>query len=167
MRQSNSCSTPAPRSSAAKQWFEELAQKKRNLPRCLGSIVTCGKTPTTATWSAPEPLKNCCLYTIKTNSKTNRSHVSQPASASKVALMNDLEAHHCITPEQWTMLLCNVSFISASKLSVQELNQFTGIKLLTSSFLEIFDSCSKRPMEDNYPLAPSPSADAHSTKVHD
>jgi len=32
MRQSNGCSTPAPRSRAAKQWFEELAQKmKKNL----------------------------------------------------------------------------------------------------------------------------------------
>ena len=30
MRQSNGCSTPAPRSSAAKQWIEELAQKKKN-----------------------------------------------------------------------------------------------------------------------------------------
>jgi len=28
MRQLNGCSTPAPRSSAAKQWFEQLAQKK-------------------------------------------------------------------------------------------------------------------------------------------
>jgi len=27
-RQSNGCSTPAPRSSAAKQWLEELAQKE-------------------------------------------------------------------------------------------------------------------------------------------
>jgi len=27
MRQSNGCSIPASRSSAAKQWFEELAQK--------------------------------------------------------------------------------------------------------------------------------------------
>jgi len=29
MRQSNVCSTPGPRSSAAKQWFEELAQKMK------------------------------------------------------------------------------------------------------------------------------------------
>jgi len=28
MRQTNDCSTPAQRSSAAKQWLEELAQKK-------------------------------------------------------------------------------------------------------------------------------------------
>jgi len=30
MRQSKGCSIPAPRSTAAKQWFEELAQKKKN-----------------------------------------------------------------------------------------------------------------------------------------
>jgi len=28
MRQPNGCSTPAPRSSATKQWFEQVAQKK-------------------------------------------------------------------------------------------------------------------------------------------
>jgi len=28
MRQPNGCSTPAPKSSAAKQWIKELAQKK-------------------------------------------------------------------------------------------------------------------------------------------
>jgi len=31
MIQSNGCSTLAPRSSAARQWFEELAQKKKIL----------------------------------------------------------------------------------------------------------------------------------------
>jgi len=35
MRQSNGCSTPAPKSSAAKQWIKELAQKKEDL--ALGS----------------------------------------------------------------------------------------------------------------------------------
>jgi len=29
MRRANSCSKPVPRSSAAKQWFEELAQKMK------------------------------------------------------------------------------------------------------------------------------------------
>jgi len=32
MRQSNGCSTPAPRSSAVKQWIEQLAQKKKTKP---------------------------------------------------------------------------------------------------------------------------------------
>jgi len=32
MRQLNGCSTPAPRSSAAKQWIEQLAQKKKTKP---------------------------------------------------------------------------------------------------------------------------------------
>jgi len=31
MREPNGCSTSAPRSSAAKQWFEQLAQKKKNV----------------------------------------------------------------------------------------------------------------------------------------
>jgi len=31
MRQPNGCSTPAPKSSATKQWIEELAQKKKNV----------------------------------------------------------------------------------------------------------------------------------------
>jgi len=30
LRQSNGCPEPAPKSNAAKQWFEELAQKKKN-----------------------------------------------------------------------------------------------------------------------------------------
>ena len=47
------------------------------------------------------------------------------------------QAHHCITPEQWTWLLYSVSVISANKLSLQELNQLIGIKLLTSDVLEI------------------------------
>jgi len=54
--------------------------------------------------------------------------------------MSELQAHHCITPEQWTRLLCSVSVIPANKLSLQELNQFIGIKLLTSGYLEIFGS---------------------------
>jgi len=31
MKQSNGCSTSVPSSSAAKQWFEQLAQEKKNL----------------------------------------------------------------------------------------------------------------------------------------
>jgi len=43
-------------------------------------------------------------------------------------------------PEQLTLLLCSVSVITTSKLSLQELSQIIKIKLLTSSFLEIFGS---------------------------
>ena len=40
MRQSNGCSTPAPRSSAAKQWFQQLAQKnKKNALRHVHHMV--------------------------------------------------------------------------------------------------------------------------------
>jgi len=35
MRQPNGCSTPALRSSAAKQWFEQLAQKKKNVATAI------------------------------------------------------------------------------------------------------------------------------------
>jgi len=37
MRQSNGCSTPAPRSSEAKQWFQQLAQKKKNQVHALNA----------------------------------------------------------------------------------------------------------------------------------
>jgi len=69
------------------------------LPRCLRSTVTCGKTPTISTWS--EPLKICChcyCCTIKTNSRTIRLQVWQPASAGQGADMSELQAHHCMTP---------------------------------------------------------------------
>jgi len=42
MRQPNGCSTPSPKSSAAKQWIKELAQKKEGPPREIlqgGAIV--------------------------------------------------------------------------------------------------------------------------------
>ena len=80
------------------------------LPRCLRSTVTGGKTPIAATWS--EPLKNwlpCYCYTIKANSGTILSQVSQSASASKWAGMSEpYAAHHCMIPEQWSCLLCSV-----------------------------------------------------------
>jgi len=45
MRQPNGCSTPAPRSSAAKQWFEQLAQKKNFV--MIGQHYTTTKMLTT------------------------------------------------------------------------------------------------------------------------
>jgi len=65
------------------------------LPRCLRWAVTCGKTPTTVTWS--EDFAVFC-YAIKTNSRTIRLQVSQPASTGKAADMSELQAHHCVTP---------------------------------------------------------------------
>jgi len=40
------------------------------------------------------------FYAITANSRTNRSQVSQPASAGKGADMSELQVHHCMTPEQ-------------------------------------------------------------------
>jgi len=34
---------------------------------------------------------------------------SQRERADEVVRMRELQAHHCITPEQWSWLLCNVS----------------------------------------------------------
>ena len=42
MRQFNGCSTPAPRSRAAKQWFQQLAQKKKQTAlhaNCAGNVM--------------------------------------------------------------------------------------------------------------------------------
>jgi len=58
---------------------------------------------------------------------------------------SELQAHHCMTPEQWTWLLCSVSVIPANKLPVQELNQLIVIKLLISAFLEMFVSQTQFP----------------------
>jgi len=54
--------------------------------------------------------------------------------------MSELRAHHCITPEQWSCFLCSVSVTPTNKVLLQELTQLTGIKMLTSDFLEIFGS---------------------------
>jgi len=48
-----------------------------------------------------------------------RSQVSQRESAGGVE-MSELQAHHCITPEQWTWLLCSVSVIPVNNVLLQE-----------------------------------------------
>jgi len=53
------------------------------------------------------------FYAIKTNNRTIRSRLSQPTSAGKGGDTNELQAHHCITLQLWTWLLCGVSFIPA------------------------------------------------------
>jgi len=53
------------------------------LPRCLCSIVTCGKTPTIVTWTASS--KICWHVIVTQHSRTIRSRISQPASAGKEA----------------------------------------------------------------------------------
>jgi len=54
--------------------------------------------------------------------------------------MSELQAQHCMTPEQWTWLLCSVSVVPANTLLFQEINQLIGIERLTSNFLESFSS---------------------------
>jgi len=56
-------------------------------------------------WTFADSLP-CYCYAIKTNSSTIRSWLSQPD-------MRELQAHHCMTLQLWTWLLCNVSFIQA------------------------------------------------------
>jgi len=62
-----------------------------------------------------EDLLPCYWYTTETNSETICSQVWQPASAGKGADVSEPQAHHCMTPEQWTWLLCGVSVIAANK----------------------------------------------------
>jgi len=62
-----------------------------------------------------EDLLPCYCYAIKTKSKTIRLLVWQPAFAWKWADMSELQAHHCMIPEQWTW---SVSVILANKLSL-------------------------------------------------
>jgi len=76
----------------------------------------------------------CCCYAIKTNSRTIPSRLSQPTSSGKGGDMSELQAHHCMTLQLWTWLLCSVSSIPAKKLSLQESNQLIGIKMPTSGF---------------------------------
>ena len=82
-----------------------------------------------------EDLLPCYCYALQIYSRTIRSQVSQPASAGKGADMSELQAHHCVTAEQFTWLLCSVSVIPVNKLSLQKLNQVIGIKPLTLGFL--------------------------------
>jgi len=54
--------------------------------------------------------------------------------------MSESQAHHYITPEQWSWLLCSVSAIPVKNMLLQELNLLIGIKMLTSDFIDIFGS---------------------------
>jgi len=76
----------------------------------------------------------CYCYAIKTNSRIIRSRLSQPTSSGKGGVMSELQAHHCMTLQLWTWLLCRVSFIPAKKLSLQESNQLIEVKIPTSGF---------------------------------
>ena len=49
---------------------------------------------------------------------------------------SELQAHHCMTPEQWTWLLCSVSVIPENTVALQKFYQLIGIELLISCFLK-------------------------------
>jgi len=55
----------------------------------------------------------CYCYALRPTIHNIRSQVWQPASAEKWAYMSELQAHHCMTPEQRIWLLCSVSVIPA------------------------------------------------------
>ena len=77
-------------------------------------------------------LYNC--YAIRT--KNNPLASSPPASAGQEADMREPQAHHCMAPWEWTWLLCSVLIISASKLTLQDVNQLMGIKC----WLQVFQN---------------------------
>jgi len=90
-----------------------LASLSRSIfcQRCLRSAATCGKTPTTVTWSEPfEELLPCYCYAIKSTDRTIRSQALQPVSAGEVADMSELQAYHFMKPAQRIYLLCSVSY---------------------------------------------------------
>jgi len=72
---------------------------------------------------------------MKANFRTIRTQVSQPASAGSGADMCELQAQNCMTLQQWTQLLRSVTVIPENKTAIARIK---SIKLLTSSFLEIF-----------------------------
>jgi len=84
-------------------------------------------------WTFADLLPWYC-YAIKTNNRTIRSRHSQPTSSGNGGDTSELQAHHWITLQLRTWLLCSVSFILAKKLSFQESNQLIGIKIPTSGF---------------------------------
>ena len=43
-----------------------------------------------------------------------------PMPAGKGADVSELQAPHCMTPEQWTWLLCRVGVVPVNKLLLQE-----------------------------------------------
>ena len=76
------------------------------LPRCLCSTVTCGKTPTTVTWS--EPLKICC-HVIVTQQRPTVEQSARKCRNMALQAKEQTWTHHCMTLEQLTWYLCSVS----------------------------------------------------------
>jgi len=97
------------------------------LPRCLRSTVTCGKTPTTVTWS--EPFKICCRVIVITKLLASLATCLCRQSSGHEWTAKLITACH----KQWSFitachqnrLLCSVCVIAANELSMQELNRLT------------------------------------------
>jgi len=72
-------------------------------------------------WTFDDSLPSYC-YATKGHSRTMLSQVSQRESAGEVVAMVELQTHHCISPEQWSWLLCSVSATPVNKVLLHELN---------------------------------------------
>jgi len=124
------------------------------LPRCLHWTVTCGKTATTVTWSAP--LKICC-HVIATQQmliveqfapEFRKCICSQRSGLSELHFMPALYQNSELT-------FCSVSVTSANKLSLQELTQPIEINCL----FYVFNKClllSPNFQGGQMPFLPSP-----------
>jgi len=93
------------------------------LPRCLRSTVACGKT----SWHV------IITQGVKTKSRIVRTQASQRTFAGKGA--DTSSSLHYTRTVNLARVQCEWSVLSARKLSLQELNQSIGIKLMTSGFL--------------------------------
>jgi len=106
--------------------FTQYTVKRRGLPLSTVTVLLHYQPNTSAfishirqnaffrnfKWTL-EDLLPCYCCATKISSRAIYSKVLQPASAGKGADMSELQAHHCMTSEQWTWLLCSVSVILA------------------------------------------------------
>ena len=80
------------------------------LPRRQHSIVACGKTPTTVTWSPFSKIVAMLLLRNKGHGRTIRSRVSQPASAGKERIWVNCKLIIVCYRNKWTRLLRSVPY---------------------------------------------------------
>jgi len=114
--------------------YQHVTVSQHYLPRRLRSTVSCNKTPATVF------KVNLCRFVAMLLLRNKDQQQNNPLATFAIHLcrqkrdMSELQAHHCMTLQLWTWLLCSVSFIQAKKLSLQESNQFIGSKIPTSVF---------------------------------
>jgi len=112
------------------------------LPRCLHSIVRCGKTPTTVTWSASTKI---CCHVIVTQQRPLQNNLL-PSFATYLcrqgADMSELQAHNCMLSKlvNLTLFQCECHIGKRTVIPLQGLTQIIRIKFLISRFPEIFAS---------------------------